>query len=139
MGLTFWLGSFFVLAFVGLLLRSLPNGPGVKFLLPHGAREQLMWVALAVTAGICEEAVFRGYLQRQFLAWTQNVPVAILLTALLFGSVHAYQGLKGAIIIGVLGLMLGILAHWRGTVRTGMIAHAWQDTVAGLLGGLAKH
>jgi hypothetical protein len=35
--------------------------------------------------------------------------------------------------------MFGILAHWRGTVRPGMIAHAWQDTLGGLVGSLTKH
>jgi hypothetical protein len=42
------------------------------------------------------------------------------------------------IIIWLLGAMLGILAFWRGTVRVGMISHAWQDGLAGLLGGFLK-
>src|SRR5882757_2977347 len=46
----------------------------VQFLLPHGAREMVLWVALSVTAGICEEALYRGYLQRQFMALTKSVP-----------------------------------------------------------------
>jgi membrane protease YdiL (CAAX protease family) len=137
-GLVFWLGSSVALVIAGLLLRS-QNSARVDFLLPHNAVERCVWVVVAISAGICEEAIFRGYLQRQFLAATQNAPVAIALSAILFGAVHAYQGWKMMIMIGLLGAMLGILANWRGTVRTGMFAHAWQDTVAGLVGGLTKH
>jgi hypothetical protein len=35
--------------------------------------------------------------------------------------------------------MFGILAYWRGTVRPGMIVHAWQDSVSGIVGSLLKH
>jgi len=138
-GLLFWLGSTVVLAIVASLLRSTQKSRDVEFLLPHGGTEKLLWIAVSISAGICEEAVFRGYLQQQFLALTRSAPAAITISAMLFGLAHAYQGWRGTVVIGTLGLLLGILAHWRGTVRTGMIAHAWQDSVAGLLGGLMKH
>jgi uncharacterized protein len=138
--LAFWIVSVLVLAIArATVLSHLSTAPDVKFMLPHGSRETIAWLFVALAAGICEEAVFRGYLQRQFLAWTQNAPVAIVLSAVLFGAMHAYQGIQGALMIGLLGAMLGILAHWRGTVRTGMIAHSWQDAVAGLLAGALNH
>jgi membrane protease YdiL (CAAX protease family) len=139
MGLLFWLGSTVVLAITASLLRSTAKSRDVEFLLPHGGTEKLIWIAVSISAGICEEAVFRGYLQQQFLALTRSAPAAIAISGILFGLAHAYQGWRGGVVIGTLGLMLGTLAHWRGTVRTGMIAHAWQDSVAGLLGGLMKH
>jgi uncharacterized protein len=135
----FWLGSTAVLVIVGQALRSGTGTARVAFLLPHGALEKVMWALLAVTAGICEEAIFRGYLQRQMLAWTRSAPAAVTLSALAFGAMHAYQGWKMMVSIGLLGAMLGLLAYWRGTVRPGMLAHAWQDTLAGLLLSLAKH
>jgi hypothetical protein len=64
----------------------------VQFLLPHGKLEMALWVALSVTAGICEEALYRGYLQRQFMALTRNAPAGILLAAVAFGLAHSYQG-----------------------------------------------
>jgi membrane protease YdiL (CAAX protease family) len=137
--LLFWLSSALALGALAILLRARPSAHAMGFLLPDNNFEIALWIAVSVTAGICEETVFRGYLQRQFLAWTNRAPVAIALSALLFGALHAYQGWRGAIGIGLLGAMLGTMAHLRGTVRTGMIAHAWQDTVAGILGGLVKH
>ncbi len=50
-----------------------------------------MWVILAVAAGICEEFMFRGYLQKQFLAITGSDAAAVVLQAF-FGVAHSYQG-----------------------------------------------
>lgn len=106
-----------------------------QFILPHGNVEMALWVVLSITAGFCEEAVYRGYLQRQFMAWTRNVPAGILLSAAAFGVSHSYQGFRHAFNIGLLGVMGGMLAYWRKSVRPGMISHALQD----VLGGLIRH
>jgi membrane protease YdiL (CAAX protease family) len=102
----------------------------VQFLLPQGRSETLMWICLSISAGICEEAIYRGYLQQQLVAMTRSVPVGIVLAALAFGGSHAYQGWRNAAMIAVGGAMGGALAYWRKTVRPGMIAHAMQDTLA---------
>lgn len=103
-------------------------------ILPQGRTEMWLWVALSLTAGICEEAIYRGYLQRQFIAVTRNVPAGIVLSAAAFGSAHLYQGVPQALQIALLGVMGGILAYWRKSVRPGMIAHALQDILGGLAG-----
>jgi membrane protease YdiL (CAAX protease family) len=109
----------------------------VRFLLPHGPVEMVLWLALSISAGICEEAIFRGYLQRQFAAFTQNVPAGILLSAAMFGFAHSYQGAGRAVVIGLDGAMLGALAHWCRSVRPGMVGHAFKDAVAPLI--MARH
>jgi hypothetical protein len=102
-------------------------------LLPRGAFEIALWIAVSVTAGICEETAFRGYLQRQLMVMTGSRSAGMLLAAAAFGLAHLYQGWRMAIVVGLYGLMLGGLAYWRGTVRPGMVAHAWQDAVTGVL------
>jgi len=47
----------------------------------------------------------------------------------LFGVGHWYQGGKMVIVITVLGVLFGIFAQWRKSLRPGMIAHAWGDIV----------
>jgi len=111
------------------------NDQATQFLLPQGARETALWLVVSLTAGICEEAVYRGYFQKQFIAFTKNVPAGIVLSALAFGAGHAYQGVGRALVIVVLGMMSGILAHWCRSVRPGMIAHALQD----MLGAVIRH
>ena len=111
----------------------------MDFILPHGGAELTLWIALSVTAGICEETIFRGYLQRQFIALTKSAPAGILLSAAAFGVAHVYQGFRMVILIGVFGAMFGILAYWRGSVRPGMIVHAWQDSLGGVVSALMRH
>ena len=107
----------------------------IQFLLPHGRVEIALWVLLSITAGICEEAIYRGYLQKQFIALTRSVPAGIILSALAFGLAHSYQGFARASTISVVGAMSGVLAYWCRSVRPGMIAHALQD----VLGAFIRH
>jgi membrane protease YdiL (CAAX protease family) len=104
-----------------------------RLLAPQGPFESLLWIALAATAGICEESIFRGYLQRQFVAGTRSAPIGVLLSAALFGAGHIYQGAKATVVIGVYGLMFGILAEARKNLRPGIMAHAWHDAITGLV------
>jgi membrane protease YdiL (CAAX protease family) len=107
----------------------------IQFLLPHGRIEIALWVLLSITAGICEEAIYRGYLQKQFIALTTSVPAGIIFSALAFGLAHSYQGFARASMISVMGAISGVLAYWCRSVRPGMIAHAMQD----VLGAFIRH
>lgn len=100
---------------------------------PHTSVEALVWVALAATAGFCEEMLFRGYLQRQFSAWTGSIVGAVLIQALVFGLSHGYKGVQGIVVVFVFGCLFGLLAVWRRSLRPGMIAHTCLDAFAGLV------
>jgi membrane protease YdiL (CAAX protease family) len=112
-----------------------PTDRATNFLLPQGGLQIGLWILISITAGICEEAIYRGYLQKQFTALTRNVPAGILISALLFGLGHSYQGWRRASVISLMGAMAGILAYWRRSVRPGMLGHALQD----LLGAFVRH
>jgi CAAX protease family protein len=103
-----------------------------KGMFPQSTTELAVFVVLAVFAGFCEEVVFRGYLQRQFSAWTGNVAVGVALQAIVFGSAHMYQGWKGVAVIAVYGALFGILAAIRNSLRPGMIQHCAQDAISGI-------
>ncbi|MGB2624864.1 MAG: type II CAAX endopeptidase family protein [Candidatus Acidiferrum sp.] len=129
----FWIGAMLVISLLASVLRARGMAAAARLLAPRGVLESVVWVALAVTAGICEETMFRGYLQRQFVAWTRSAPVGVILSAVLFGAGHAYQGVRATVVIGVYGLMFGILAEMRKNLRPGMMAHAWHDIITGLI------
>ena len=133
----FWIVVATLLWMLGWLLRIAALGRNVS-MLPQRGIELTFWIALSVTAGICEETIFRGYLQRQFMALTKSAPAGILLSAATFGAAHAYQGFRMTILIALYGVMYGILAYWRGSVRPGMIAHAWQDSLNGILASVIR-
>jgi hypothetical protein len=96
-------------------------------LLPQGLLESLAWIPLALSAGFCEELAFRGYLQKQFQAIVGSSALAILFQAIVFGVGHLYEGVGAAARITLFGVLFGLLALWRKSLRPGVIAHAWSD------------
>jgi hypothetical protein len=102
-------------------------------LLPHSSLEVLIWIGLQITAGICEEMVFRGYLQRQFQALSGSVVVGVAAQGLVFGFGHGYQGWQNVIVISGYGVLLGALAAWRGNVRANIVVHSWGNIWGGWL------
>lgn len=134
-GVVFMMISIPIASFVGSFLPGGGNEKASQFILPQGRAELALWIVLSISAGTCEEAVYRGYFQRQFIALAKNVPAGIVLSAALFGAAHSYLGLSQALQISLLGTMSGILAQWRRSVRPGMIAHALQD----MLGAIFRH
>jgi membrane protease YdiL (CAAX protease family) len=139
LGVVLLLGSTFLGSILSGHQHGAPPDQSILFLIPQTSFELLLWLALSLVAGICEEAVYRGYLQRQFMAFTRSVPAGIVIAAVLFGVAHAYQGFHRAAVIAVAGTLFGFFAYWRGTVRPGMFAHTLQDAVAPLLIKLIRH
>ena len=121
----------FALRHTSLQAASASNA--VKALLPHTALEMILWVFLAMTAGVCEEFIFRGYLQRQVSAWSGSMVARIAIPTLIFGCLHLYQGIGSAIGITGLGLVYAIFAARLGNIRAVMIAHGTQDLLVGLI------
>jgi CAAX protease family protein len=101
-------------------------------LAPHTYLEAGLFVLLSIFAGLFEEIIFRGYLQRQFVALAKNAFAGILISGMIFGLAHGYQGPRMMLVIGVYGTFFGMLAHFRKSLRPGMMAHAFQDSLAGI-------
>jgi CAAX protease family protein len=117
------------------LLQSLlgPSLASTRFLLPHGTLESLLWIGVSIAAGMCEEVVYRGYLQPQLWALSGILPLSIALQSLIFGMAHAYQGWRAALITAFYGLVFGLLAAWRKSIIPGAIAHSFIDIIGGLV------
>jgi membrane protease YdiL (CAAX protease family) len=123
---------------LGALLKVVPP-KGMLEMLPQTWLEIVLWIPLSLTGGFCEEVIFRGYLQRQFSALTHSVAAGIVFQAIVFGLAHGYQGWKLMSLIAVYGACFGLLAHGRRTLRPGMIGHALQDAVGGVLARFLAH
>ncbi len=103
------------------------------FIAPRTGHELALFFCVAITAGICEEIIFRGYLQRQFIYASRSAVAGIVLSAALFGLAHGYQGPKSMLVLGCYGALFGTMAHFRRSVIPGMITHAWQDSFTGAM------
>jgi hypothetical protein len=118
-----------------LLARFLqgPSKEAMRAFLPQGGLERAVFLLLTITAGLCEETIFRGYLQRQFSGWTKSAALGIALQGILFGGYHSQLGLFSVINNVVGALLYGALAAWRRSLRPGMIAHTVGDAVGALV------
>jgi membrane protease YdiL (CAAX protease family) len=121
-----------LLATSQLIVRLLGHAGwfSTKGMLPTGGLEVAVWIALAFGAAICEETVFRGYLQQQISGWTQRTVFGILGQGVVFVLSHGYQGWKNMLLISIWGCIFGVFAWWRKGLRANMIAHAALDSLA---------
>jgi uncharacterized protein len=105
----------------------------VRAMAPHSPVELGLWFALSLAAGSCEEFVFRGYLLRQFERWFGSVGLAILVSSVLFGCLHLYEGWGAVVGICGLGAVYAVVAVRSGNLRSVMVAHFLQDALTGLM------
>jgi membrane protease YdiL (CAAX protease family) len=102
-------------------------------LMPHSNLEYRWFKALSVTAGICEELVFRGFIIWYLGHW-MSPWVAAIVSAVAFGLAHFYQGWTGVVKTGVTGLVMGLLFVGTGSLLWPMILHAAVDLQGGAAG-----
>jgi len=122
-----------VVPLVGVLAHILgASDNSLANITPKTGFELVVWVALAATGGFGEELTFRGYLTRQFSAWTGRPLFAVVLQGVAFGLAHGYYH-KIMLVVVAQGWLLGLLAYWRKSLRPGMLAHGLQHGVGGLV------
>src|SRR5260221_2911797 len=94
----FWVASVIILT-VGKLALGLADLHSSKVsadavtrsmggMLPQSGRDLAFFLLLCVTAGIFEEILFRGYLQKQFGARARNSWIGMVVAAIVFGPAH---------------------------------------------------
>jgi membrane protease YdiL (CAAX protease family) len=135
----FWIVSAAILVGLGYAL-GLANPSQVKevkkmadMIAPQGGATLALWIVVSTVAGLVEEILFRGYFQRQVGALTGNIYVGLIISAMIFGSGHGYEGTRRMVLIAVYGSLFGLLAIARKSLRPGMMAHAWHDAFAGVM------
>jgi membrane protease YdiL (CAAX protease family) len=103
----------------------------LRDLLPRTGRERAAFTILSLAAGAGEEVAYRGYVIPVLGALT-GAPVAAVVTSLVFGVLHVYQGFLGMARSAVLGGVLawGFLAS--GSLWPPIAAHAVLDVLLGM-------
>lgn len=106
-----------------------PPGAATLALLPRTAAERRLFTLVGVTAGACEEWLYRGFLLAVVAALAGGLPtgVLVLVAAVAFGLAHAYQGRVGIVTTGVLGGVLAALYLDTGSLLLPVVLHALID------------
>ena len=143
-GWRLWLGVALPLTYLALIVvqaRALAAKPEsqaklrqklepLRALIPHTPGEFRLFVPLCVTAGICEELLFRGYLVWVLQSWI-GLWAAAGVSMVSFGVGHAYQGFKFGVRAFYAGVFMGLLALATRSILPGMALHALIDLGSG--------
>lgn len=111
---------------------------GPLHMLPRTPLERTLWVPLSLTAGICEELLYRGFLPAYLVHIFPGVPLllAVIIAAVLFCIGHFYvlisvgrfaQKMANVLGIGVIGLVFGFLYFFTSSLLLPIIVHALLD------------
>lgn len=109
---------------------------GASAFLPRTAREARRFRWLALSAGVCEELAYRGYLVGGYMVTLLGIDpwLAAVLGALVFGACHGYQGMAGVAKTAIAGLLAGLLFVASGSLLWPMILHTVVDLQGGAIG-----
>lgn len=103
-------------------------------ILPRTGAEQTVFLLLAVTAGLCEEFLYRGFAMAAFSRAGLPAWLIVLASAVLFGLAHLYQGKGGFVTTTMLGVIFGMArASWISLAPLA-VWHMAVDCVAGVAG-----
>jgi uncharacterized protein len=100
-----------------------------SFFLPRTGEERAWFALVSVSAGACEEILFRGFLIHYFrnAPFSLSVSAALLLSCVFFGTAHLYQGIAGVIQTAILGFAFGFLFLVTGNLILPIFLHAATD------------
>jgi membrane protease YdiL (CAAX protease family) len=103
-------------------------------LFPRSTSELVFYIVLALTAGICEEFIFRGFVIAALFRAGLSTWTVVLVSALMFGVAHLYQGKGGSAGTGILGIVFAMVRITYHSLLPVTAWHAALDIVAGIAG-----
>ncbi|MGY1985872.1 CPBP family intramembrane glutamic endopeptidase [Blastococcus sp. SYSU DS0669] len=106
-----------------------PPGQSTLALLPRTEGERRLFILVGVTAGVCEEWLYRGFFLAVVAAMAGGPPTwsLVVVAAVAFGLAHAYQGRAGIVLTGVLGGVMALLYLDTGSLLLPVLLHAVID------------
>ena len=101
---------------------------------PQDSGERLAFLPVVVTVAICEEWIYRGFVQQAFTDWSGGfLPAGIVGSAALFAWAHLYQGRRGLVSTFLAGLLFSSVRAWTGSLAPSVVAHFVADLAVGFL------
>jgi hypothetical protein len=87
-------------------------------------------IAAAVLVPFAEEVIFRGVIYR-WLRTRAGLPLALIISSVIFGSLHFY--LPSMVAISLLGMVCGLLMEYSGSLWPAVVAHGVNNALAVIL------
>lgn len=100
-------------------------------LLPRTRSERWVALALVLTVALCEEFIYRGFVEYLFASRLSSVLAGAVISAAFFAAAHLYQGRRGLVATFIMGLIFSLVRTWTSTLLGPMIIHFVVDFSAG--------
>jgi membrane protease YdiL (CAAX protease family) len=136
----FWNQQRAVLARPKLIERVRQKMSFAEALFPHTGGERYHFWLVAITAGICEEILYRGFLFNfvhalfSFLGGWTGIVAAIVISSIVFGWAHIYLGYRQAPRTALVGPFLAVVVVLTKSLWPAILIHAAIDVSSGELG-----
>lgn len=105
----------------------------ISVVIPQTRIEWVFFIALAATAGICEEFLYRGFALTKIAALTGSLAAGVVFSSIAFGAAHVYQGRMGMIGAGLSGFLYALVFIATGSLIPCMLGHFTQDVIGAAL------
>ncbi len=102
-------------------------------LVPATTGQRHAFWLVSLTAGICEEVLFRGFLIWLITAWLGLV-AGVVLSSIIFGFAHIYLGAAQVPRTALVGLALALIVVASGSLWPAIVIHAAIDLSSGEIG-----
>lgn len=101
---------------------------------PQDFQERLAFFVLVATVALCEEFIYRGFVQHVFESSSGGwLTAGVVGSACLFGLAHLYQGRRGLVSTFAIGLVFSTTRLATASLGPGILAHFIADLTAGFL------
>ncbi len=135
-GISLW----FFINYINILISSFFDKQVGTFLLdiPDMSIQQSLFyvIGTVVLAPICEEILFRGFIQRAYEGRFKKY--GFVITGVIFGYLHILNGISDVIPVSILGIFLGYLVYKTDSISTSMIFHAMTNLSSVLFAGALR-
>lgn len=103
-------------------------------LFPQDDVERLIFFALVLTVAMCEEFIYRGFVQCVFQDLSGGYVIAgVAGSAIFFALAHLYQGRRGLLTTSVVGVIFSVVRASVGSLLPTFVAHFMADLSIGML------
>jgi membrane protease YdiL (CAAX protease family) len=106
---------------------EVPAIGNIQALLPRNRAELPYGAALSINAGVVEELLFRLALPALIFGFSGSAVAAIVVSLIVFGMLHVYQGVWGVLGSMILGAILMAIYLASGSILLAIVAHALID------------
>lgn len=106
------------------------NTSAIVSFAPHTSTELRWFLPVALSAGFCEELIYRGFLVWALAPWLTTVGATIA-SLVGFTCAHAYLGRRHALNAGAVGACFALLTLVTGSLLPAMLLHTSLDALSG--------